>query len=69
MKLKPQFLVDKHGNRTSVLLSMEDWEYILECLEDLDDIREYHRVKAECDEKDYLPLEQAVREMNADYNG
>jgi len=66
MKLNPQFLTDKDGNRTSVLLSMEQWQYILESLEDLEDIRAYDRAKAETDE--YVPFEQAVRENAAEYN-
>ena len=56
MKLQPQFLVDKDGNKTSVMLSMEQWVYILESLEDLEDIRAYDRAKAETQE--YVPFEK-----------
>jgi len=37
--INPQFLVDDQGNKTSVLLSISDYESLMEEIDDADDVR------------------------------
>ena len=57
----PDYVVDEKQNRKSVILSVEEWERILEELEELDDIRAYDEAKS--GPQDAMPFEQAVREI------
>jgi len=57
----PQYIVDEKQNRRSVVLSLADWERIVEELEELDDIRAYDEAKS--GPHDTVPFEQAVREI------
>ncbi len=57
----PDYVVDENQNRKSVILSLEEWEQILEELEELDDIRAYDEAKS--GPQDAVPFEQAVREI------
>jgi PHD/YefM family antitoxin component YafN of YafNO toxin-antitoxin module len=59
--IKERYVVDEHGNRQSVLLSIEDYQYLLEELEDLESIRAYDAAKASEDES--IPFEQAITEI------
>jgi hypothetical protein len=43
----PQFIIDTMGEKVSVVLPIKDYEYMLEELEDLDDIRLYDEAKKE----------------------
>ena len=44
--LHPQYITDERGNRVSVVLPIEQWQQMLDELEELDDIRLYDEVKA-----------------------
>ena len=59
--LNPQYIVDKQKNPKGVLLSMEEWEQVVEELEELDDIRAYDAAKA--GRQDTMPFEEAVKEI------
>lgn len=37
--ISPQFLVDDRGNKTSVLLSISDYEALMEEIDDVEDVR------------------------------
>lgn len=64
--LHPQFVNDEsHGTR-SVLIPLNEWERIMEDLEELDDLRAYDAAKSEPDEA--IPFEQAVREIRSKYD-
>ncbi len=52
---------DEDGNRTEVVLPIEDYEKILEELEELEAIRAYDAAKASDDEA--IPAEQAFSEV------
>ncbi|MGF1452583.1 MAG: hypothetical protein ACFB21_10990 [Opitutales bacterium] len=56
--LHPQFLVDSSNRRTAVLLSIEEWERIVDELEDLADVAAYRAAKQA--PADPLPLEEAL---------
>lgn len=59
--LNPQYVVDNQKNPKGVLLSIEEWEQVVEELEELEDIRAYDAAKAAC--QDSIPFEQAVSEI------
>lgn len=59
--LNKQDIVDKKGNRTGVILTMEDYREVLEDLEELVSIRAYDAAKAY--KEKLIPFEQAIREI------
>jgi len=59
--LKKRYVVDEKGYRTAVLLDMEDYQKLLDELEELESIRAYDTAKASRDEA--IPFEQAVIEI------
>lgn len=59
--LQEQYLTDREGNRVKVVLDMEQFQQILEELEELDDIRAYDAAKASRDEA--IPFEQAIAKI------
>lgn len=63
--LTPQYVVDEQKEPKAVLLSIEDWEQIVDALEELDDIRAYDTAKS--GDSEAIPFELAVREIEAEY--
>ncbi len=61
IKLKERYVVDEKGNRVGVLLDLEDYQKLLEELEELESIRAYDAAKASDDEA--IPFEQAIKEI------
>jgi len=62
MALQEQYLTDREGNRVKVVLDMEQFQQMLEELEELDDIRAYDAAKASGDEA--IPFDQAMAEID-----
>lgn len=56
-----KFVVDDKGERVGVILTMEDYQKILEESEELESIRAYDEAKASREEA--IPFEQAVKEI------
>ena len=44
--LRPRYITDENGNRVSVVLSIQQWQQMLDDLEELEDMRLYDKVKA-----------------------
>jgi hypothetical protein len=61
MPQKEKFVLDEKGNRVSVVLDIEDYERMLQDLEELESIRAYDAAKAAEDEA--IPFDQAVEEL------
>jgi hypothetical protein len=59
--LHPQYVVDENRTPKAVLLPVDEWDCVVEDLEELDDIRAFDRAKA--GPQDSIPFEQAVREI------
>jgi PHD/YefM family antitoxin component YafN of YafNO toxin-antitoxin module len=53
-----QFVVNEHGEKVAVVISIEEYEKILEELEDLDAIKEYEEAKASGETP--VPLDEAI---------
>ncbi len=62
MALQEQYLTDREGNRVKVVLDIEQFQQMLEDLEELDDIRAYDAAKASGDEA--IPFDQAMAEID-----
>lgn len=62
----PEYITDEKQNRKSVILTVAEWESVVEDLEELDDIRSYDNAKA--GPQDAVPFEQAVREIREGYD-
>jgi PHD/YefM family antitoxin component YafN of YafNO toxin-antitoxin module len=48
--LKERYVVDQTGNRVAVLIDIEEYQRILEALEELESINAYDEAKASNDE-------------------
>jgi hypothetical protein len=64
--LRQQFIEDIQGNRIAVLMPIDQYNKLLDQLEDVDDVRTYDAAKAEKDE--IIPFEQAVKEIGKKRN-
>ena len=60
-KIHERFVTDSAGRRTGVLLDMEDYEKLLQELEELESLKAYDAAKASGDEA--IPLDQALAEI------
>lgn len=60
-----QYIVDENGKRVSVVLPVEEYERMLEELEDLEDARAVDEVRAAVarGEDEFIPYEQAREEI------
>ena len=56
-----QFLVNDKGEKIAVVLSVQEYEELLEEIEDLQAVREYDEAKASGETP--IPLEQALDEI------
>jgi len=45
--IHPSYIVDERGKRQGVILKMEEFEELLECIEDVFDVQEMERLRAE----------------------
>lgn len=61
MIVHPKFVVDENQNRQAVLLPFEEWEKIIEEIEELDAIRAYDEAKSR--HSDPLAFDDAVKEI------
>jgi PHD/YefM family antitoxin component YafN of YafNO toxin-antitoxin module len=63
--MEARYIVDENGKRTGVILSVDEYERMIEALEDLEDVGLYDEAKAALQrgESEVVPLEQAMREI------
>ncbi len=60
MKEPTQFLTNEKGERIAVVIGIEEYERLIEAVEDAEDVRAYDEVKAS--DEAPIPLEQALAE-------
>ena len=60
-KIHERFVTDSAGRRTAVLLNMEEYEKLLQELEELESLKACDAAKSSGDE--VIPLEQALAEI------
>ncbi|MFZ0962888.1 MAG: hypothetical protein WAO35_18640 [Terriglobia bacterium] len=56
-----RYVVDKHGNRVGVVLEMEEYQKLLDDVEELESIRAFDQAKVSGETP--IPFEQAVSEI------
>jgi PHD/YefM family antitoxin component YafN of YafNO toxin-antitoxin module len=61
--LKERYVVDEAGNRVAVLIDIEEYQKVLEALEELESINAYDEAKASDDE--IISFEQAIGEIES----
>jgi PHD/YefM family antitoxin component YafN of YafNO toxin-antitoxin module len=61
--LKERYVVDETGNRVAVLIDIEEYQKILEALEELESINAYDEAKASNDE--LISFGQAIKEIES----
>lgn len=61
MTLHERFVIDEDGKRTAILLDIDEYNRLLEELEELETIRAFDAAKSSADEA--IPFEQAVAEI------
>ena len=59
--LQEQYVTDREGKRIGVFLDMEQFQQILDQLEELEDIRAFDAAMASDDE--VIPFDQAIAEI------
>lgn len=59
--IHPQYVVDENQQRKAVMLSIDEWEEVVEALEELEDVRAYDEAKE--GPQDLVSLEDAVKEI------
>ena len=65
--IHPQFVYDQDGNKTVVLLKVNEFESLLEGLEDLYDLIRVHKIKQEQNHESFS-LESVIEEILAKNN-
>lgn len=45
MNINPKYITDKDGNKTSVIISLQEFENLLEMADDLEDVKLYDKAK------------------------
>lgn len=63
--LNPQYVVDHDKQPKAVLLTIQEWNDIVDAIEELDEIRAYDAAKAGSQKA--VSLEQAVREIQENH--
>lgn len=59
--VQERYLVDEHGERFAVVLTLEEYDKMVQELEELEDIRAYDAAKASGETP--VPIEQALAEI------
>lgn len=62
----PQYITDAAGNKVSVILPLNEFESLMEHLEDLDDIRFYDAAKSKTE--DAIDIDAAFKLIEAKRN-
>jgi hypothetical protein len=60
-KLKEKYVVDENGNKTEVILSIEDYKKLLDEIEELEEVKLYDEAKST--ENETLPFDEAMKEI------
>lgn len=63
--METRYIVDENGKRVSVVLPIDEYEKMVEELEDAEDVRLYDDSKTAQEKGDFevVPLDQAMREI------
>lgn len=67
--MEARYVVDENGKRVSVILPMEEYERLIEELENLEDVRAYDEAKAEIEPEGSkaVPWEKVRDSIGSEY--
>ena len=65
-ELHPQYLVDDSGNRRSVVLSVEEYEALIERIEAYEDAKLLHEVAADSTDADFVKWDEISERLRAE---
>lgn len=65
--IQPQYITDARGKRVSVILPMQQWQQVLDQLEEIEDIRLYDQVKA--NQEPTTPFDEYLKKRQQRKNG
>lgn len=57
--MSPQIITDKKGRKTGIILSIKDYEKLLQESEELAAVKAYDKAKAK--KQTYIPLREAIK--------
>jgi PHD/YefM family antitoxin component YafN of YafNO toxin-antitoxin module len=68
-----RYITDENGERTAVILSIEEYERLMEAVEDLEDLEHIKaaretRARIEAGEEETIPWEQARGRIGSEYS-
>lgn len=66
VSIKPQYITDAKGNKLSVILTIEEFDAIMEQIAELEDIMLYEQAKKNDDAS--IPIEEAFQIIEAKRN-
>jgi len=67
ISVHPQYIKDKNGKKSFVILPAKEFDILLQRMEELDDIRLYDQAKKE-DDGQRIPMDEAFRMIEAKRN-
>ncbi len=63
VSIHSKFVVDDNSKKKAVIVTLQEWERLMDDLSELEDIRAYDQAKAK--KETVIPFETAVREIRA----
>lgn len=60
LKVHPQYITDKEGNKISVILPIKEFELLIEELEDMEDVQRFDAAQKE-DDGERIPFSEYVK--------
>lgn len=64
--MKPQFVTDDQGKKLAVILPIEEYDKLMEELEELEDIKRFDA--SQKSEREFVDAEQAFEEIESERN-
>ena len=63
LTINPKYIVDDNGEKTAAVLTMKEYDFLMKCLEDLEDILEMDStVETATDFRDYQEIRSELKE-------
>ena len=63
LTVNPKYIVDDKGEKTAAVLTMKEYDFLIKCLEDLEDILEMDSaVETVTDFRDYQEIRSELKE-------
>ena len=62
LTINPKYIVDDNGEKTAAVLTMKEYDFLIKCLEDLEDILEMDStVETATDFRDYQEIRSELK--------